>query len=127
MVSTDGKLRNVVQWVATIAVWWRHGQEVRFAPDSPQEGAVQSELVSEVKFPASWENTGNFASTGSKRTDMGRKSGSCYSSLETNSLRFRTGNLFALNRELEDPIRELECLIREHAESLYITSDATLF
>src|SRR3954447_4749980 len=28
MVSTDGKLRNVVQWVATIAVWWRHGQEV---------------------------------------------------------------------------------------------------
>jgi hypothetical protein len=91
------------------------------------EGAVQSELVSEVKFPASWENTGNFASTGSKRTDMGRKSGSCYSSLETNSLRFRTGNLFALNRELEDPIRELECLIREHAESLYITSDATLF
>jgi len=35
------------------------------------------------------------------------------------------------NRELEDPIRELECLIREHAgvmhHPLYVASDATLF
>ena len=32
--------------------------------DSPVEEAVLSELVSEAKFPASWENTGNFASAG---------------------------------------------------------------
>jgi hypothetical protein len=41
-------------------------EEVRFAFDSPLEEAVQSELVSEVKFPAGWENTGNFASAGTK-------------------------------------------------------------
>ena len=34
--------------------------EVRFAVDSPLEGAVSSEPVSEAKFPASWENAGNF-------------------------------------------------------------------
>ena len=39
-------------------------EEVRFAPDSPLEEAVLSELVSEAKFPASWENTGNFVRLG---------------------------------------------------------------
>jgi hypothetical protein len=39
-------------------------EEVRFAPDSPLEEAVRSELVSEVKFPASWEITGNFVRLG---------------------------------------------------------------
>ena len=34
-------------------------EEVRFATDSALEEAVLSELVSEAKFPASWENTGN--------------------------------------------------------------------
>src|SRR5712671_2081421 len=34
-------------------------KEVRFAEDTPLEEAVLSELVSEAKFPASWENTGN--------------------------------------------------------------------
>jgi hypothetical protein len=34
-------------------------EEIRFACDSPLEEAVMSELVSEAKFPASWENTGN--------------------------------------------------------------------
>ena len=33
--------------------------------DSPVEGGVSCELVSEIaKFPASWENTGNFADSG---------------------------------------------------------------
>jgi hypothetical protein len=33
--------------------------------DSPLEGGVSCELVSEIaKFPASWENTGNFADSG---------------------------------------------------------------
>jgi hypothetical protein len=31
-----------------------------FTSDSALEEAVSSELVSEAKFPASWENTGNF-------------------------------------------------------------------
>jgi len=35
-------------------------QEIGFAPDSPLEEAVSSELVSAVKFPVSRENTGNF-------------------------------------------------------------------
>ena len=40
-------------------------KEVRFAGDSPLEGGVSCELVSEIaKFPASWENTGNFADSG---------------------------------------------------------------
>jgi hypothetical protein len=36
----------------------------RFAMDSPVEEAVSSEPVSEAKFPASWENTGNFVRLG---------------------------------------------------------------
>jgi hypothetical protein len=32
----------------------------RWFADSPLEEAVSSEPVSEAKFPASWENTGNF-------------------------------------------------------------------
>jgi hypothetical protein len=41
------------------------GFSVRFAPDSPVEGGVSCELVSEIaKFPASWENTGNFVDSG---------------------------------------------------------------
>ena len=36
----------------------------RFAADSPLEEAVLSELVSEAKFPASWEYTGYFVRRG---------------------------------------------------------------
>jgi len=37
----------------------------QFAPDSPVEGGVSCELVSEnAKFPASRENTGNFIDSG---------------------------------------------------------------
>ena len=35
---------------------------VRFASDSPVEGSVTSEPVSEPEFPASWENTGKWLS-----------------------------------------------------------------
>src|SRR6202030_3475006 len=39
--------------------------EVKFAADSPLEGRVSCELVSEnAKFPASWEYTGNFIDSG---------------------------------------------------------------
>jgi hypothetical protein len=38
--------------------------EFRFAADSPLEEAVSSEPVSKAKFPASWENTGNFVRLG---------------------------------------------------------------
>jgi hypothetical protein len=47
-------------------------QEIEFAPDSALEEAVMSELVSEAKFPASWENTGNFASAGTERRSLAR-------------------------------------------------------
>src|SRR6266851_179645 len=44
---------------------WDSYPKVRFAPDSPQEGGVSCELVSEnAKFPASRENTGNFIDSG---------------------------------------------------------------
>jgi hypothetical protein len=39
-------------------------EEVGFAHDSALEEAVSSEPVSEAKFPASWENTGNFVRLG---------------------------------------------------------------
>jgi hypothetical protein len=35
-------------------------EEVRFAEDSPLEGAVSSELVSESKFPGYWERYREF-------------------------------------------------------------------
>jgi hypothetical protein len=57
------------------------GGDREFA-DSPLEEAVMSELVSEAKFPASWENTGNFASAGHPKACAGRKSSSSYSGLE---------------------------------------------
>ena len=41
-------------------------EENRFARDSPLEEAVSSEPVSEAKFPASWDNTGNRAVFGRK-------------------------------------------------------------
>jgi hypothetical protein len=72
-----------------------------------------SELVSEAKFPVSWENTGNCFRQGTQGRIIGPKCRSYYSSLGSNSLRFGTGNLFAPNRELEGDIRELDSLIRE--------------
>jgi hypothetical protein len=46
------------QWTALI-------EEVRFARDSPLEGGVSCELVSEnAKFPVTRENTGNFIDSG---------------------------------------------------------------
>src|ERR1700737_3670353 len=42
----------------------RRSRGVEFAPDPPLEEAVSSEPVSEAKFPASWENTGNFVRRG---------------------------------------------------------------
>jgi hypothetical protein len=39
-------------------------EESKFARDSPLEEGVTSELVSEAKFPASRENTGNFVRLG---------------------------------------------------------------
>ena len=44
--------------------------------DSPLEGGVSCELVSEnAKFPASWENTGNFADSGLGGTWEAEKKG----------------------------------------------------
>jgi len=53
-----------------------HGSKVRFARDSPLEGAVTSEPVSEApKFPASRENTGNFIDSCSAVGLMAAKNG----------------------------------------------------
>jgi len=41
--------------------------------DSPVEGAVRSELVSEAKFPASRENTGNFIDFGLGHLNLSSK------------------------------------------------------
>jgi hypothetical protein len=41
----------------------QRARDRKFA-DSPLEEAVSSEPVSETKFPASWENTGNFVRRG---------------------------------------------------------------
>ena len=49
--------------------------EPGFAQDSPLEGRVSCELVSEMpEFPASWENTGNFADSGLAGTSEAAKS-----------------------------------------------------
>jgi hypothetical protein len=42
-------------WTVIPAIWVEF-LKVGFAMDSPVEGAVRSELVSEAKFPASREN-----------------------------------------------------------------------
>jgi len=84
-----------------------------FAPDSPLEEAVLSELVSEPKFPASWEYTRNFVRGSPPRPASGLNSGNNINALEGNSLRIRTGNLIRSNRELNRPIREIFTLIKE--------------
>ena len=53
----------------------------KFAVDSPQEEAVMSELVSEAKFPASWESTGNFAPAGTPEGESDRESTGYHNSL----------------------------------------------
>jgi len=45
----------------------------RWFADSPLEGAVRSELVSEAKFPASRENTGNFIDFGLGHLNLSSK------------------------------------------------------
>ena len=54
----------------SVGIWSHHlvssqfPWEVKFASDSPVEEGVTSELVSEAKFPASREFTGNFIESG---------------------------------------------------------------
>jgi hypothetical protein len=47
--------------------------KTKFAADSALEGAVRSELVSEAKFPASRENTGNFIDFGLSHLNLSSK------------------------------------------------------
>ena len=48
----------------------------KFAVDSPLEGGVSCELVSEnAKFPASWEYTGNFIDSGFGGASRAAKNG----------------------------------------------------
>jgi benzoate membrane transport protein len=78
---------------------WFLTYEARFEreTDSPLEGGVSCELVSEIpKFPASWENTGNFIDSGPRRRVNGGQKGHQISILRANSLRMQTGNFFGL-------------------------------
>ena len=72
-----------------------------------------SELVSEAKFPASWENTGNFIRLGLRVRTINSESEAKFNGLQPNSLRIGTGNLFRPSRELNQIIREFIRLIRE--------------
>jgi hypothetical protein len=47
----------------------------RWFADSPLEEAVSSEPVSEPKFPASWENAGNFVNCRLNGASKGAKKG----------------------------------------------------
>jgi hypothetical protein len=60
--------------VRVIGVWAGSDGACVASPGSSGRRAVLSELVSEAKFPASWENTGNFAVFGRKwdHFDAGR-------------------------------------------------------
>ena len=69
-----------------------------------------SELVS---FPCWLGKYRESCFAGHPRRLIGPKYGSDLSSLGRDSLRFGTGNLFGLSRELEEAIRELESLVRE--------------
>ena len=85
----------------------------RFVDDSPLEEAVLSELVSEAKFPASWEYTGYFVRRGPPDCIVGSESRAKFNDLRANSLRIGTGNFLPPYRELNRANREILALIKE--------------
>ena len=89
-------------------------EEPTVCTDSPLEGRVTSELVSEIpEFPASWEKTGNFDRLGLGEPLKDAKYGSRFNELCGNSLRIGTGNFLRRNRELNRAIREFSTLSSE--------------
>src|SRR5437899_4749171 len=80
---------------------------------SKKKGIWSSEPVSEPKFPASRENTGNFIDSGLGGRVNGGQKGHQISALRANSLRVRTGNFWRPYRELNRAIRVIFALIRE--------------
>ena len=91
----------------------RPDRGIRFAHDSPLEEGVSSELVSEAKFPASREFTGNFIELGLGGASTAAKKGIKPKPYRANSLRIRTGNFLRPCREFKSAIREISGLIRE--------------
>ena len=98
------------------------GSPVRFARDSPLEEAVLSELVSEAKFPASWENTGNSVRLDLRVRLLARNP-------VTNSMihdpipyASEQGIYFGPRRELNRAIREFIRLIRESRAGRHFTA-----
>jgi hypothetical protein len=88
-------------------------KEVRFAPDSALEEAVTCEPVSEAKFPARCENTGNFARFGFDRLKPAPGEAviqPAYGPIPCAPNR----EIFLPNREANRPIREPFELIREN-------------
>jgi hypothetical protein len=84
-----------------------------FGEDSSLEEAVSSELVSDPKFPASWENTGNLIDSSLGGASGGSENGHEISFLRANSLLSLTGNFLRPCRELNRAIREVSAVIRE--------------
>ena len=80
--------------------------QFEFATDSPLEEAVSSELVSDPKFPAGWENAGNFVDSGLNDASKGAKKGAKSVAPGTNSLRSPAGNFLHPCRELNRGVTE---------------------
>src|SRR5271165_1447116 len=82
--------------------------------DSPLEGGVSCELVSEnAKFPASRENTGNFIDSGLGGASEAAKKGIKSVSYGPIPYASPTGNFLRPCRELNRAIREVSAVIRE--------------
>ena len=81
--------------------------------DSPLEEGLERTQSSKAKFPASWENTGNFVRLGPECAYWLANSGPNSMAYDPNSLRIGTGNLFRPSSELNRAIREFICQIRE--------------
>jgi hypothetical protein len=95
-------------------------EKVRFAPDSPLEEAVSSELVSEPKFPASREFTGNFIDSGLRGASMAAKKGIKSERYEPIPYASEQGIFCGLAGEFKSAIREISALIRESALVRYL-------
>ena len=76
------------------------------------ESAANSSLKFQ-KFPASWENTGNFADSGLGGAGEAAKKGTKSVSYEPIPYRILTGNFLRPCRELNRAIREVSGMIRE--------------
>ncbi len=114
---------SIADWIPTFGSSMECAPKMTFATDSALEEGVTSEPVSWMaKFPASWENTGNFARLDPRVRTIGSESRIEFNGLRPNSLRIGTGNLFPPSRELNQVTREFIRLIRESRAGRHFTA-----